>query len=222
MTKIGVLTAAALAAGALAAPANATTNPQANVTLDCRSRLVLVEFHYSGFNPANQHLVAHERVTGGAYGSRTHTLILDAEGDDTSYLRLGLLRQQAVTASTEVTAANGRVKASATATIHCATPPPPPPDVEATSARLIGPCGDPMYAAVFNNRRGTTAVWFRWRYHSFNTGQYQWLVRKVRAGQVYRTGYRHVTGSTMTSVRAHGDVLLSERTAPPGNYRPCP
>jgi hypothetical protein len=167
----------------------------------------VAEFAYSGLNPRNM-LQAIEAISGAASASKSHTLTLDAQGNASSVLRGRRTGNGRVTATTVVVSAS----------IRC-TPPPPPPE-EATSARLVGPCGDPMYAAVFNNRHGTRAVTFRWRYHAFGSG-YTTLVKRVGAGRVFRIGYKHVIGSTVTTIRAHGDTLVRERTAPGGNYRPC-
>jgi hypothetical protein len=213
--KLGLTLVAALV---VPAASWATTNPAASVELECDGTKVRATFTYTGFNPANRFLVAAERVTGAAMMGRTHTLRLDAAGVDVSYLRPPLRSSGRVDASTVVVSASGRVKAEASATVRCRKPPPPP--VRATSARLIGPCGDPMYAAVFNNRRGTVPVTFRWRYHQFGVG-YTVLQRTIGAGKVFRTGYKHVTGSTATTVRAHGELLLRETTAPGGNYPAC-
>jgi hypothetical protein len=215
--RAAVVIAAAILAGVLSSSASAQA--QATIALDCRSGRVVAEFAYSGLNPRNMHLQATERISGAASASKSHTLTLDAQGNASSVLRARRTGNGRVTASTVVVSASGRVKAEASKTIRC-TPPPPPPPEEATSARLIGPCGDPMYAAVFNNRDGRRAVTFRWRYHAFGSG-YTTLVKRVRAGRVFRTRYKHVTGSTVTTIRAHGDRLVRERTAPPGNYRPC-
>lgn len=212
--KIGVLLAAAVGAVVLAPQAGATVDPQANISLFCRGDRVVAEFHYSGFNPANQFVTAVQRLEG---KTKKITLAFDAEGDDTDVMRVRFLSGRAQ-ASTVVTSASGRIKAEAAANVVCKTPPPPEPD--ATSARLIGPCGDPMYAAVFSNRGGTSVVTFRWRYHAYGSG-YTTLVKRVGPDKVFRTGYKHVTGSTLTTIKAHGDTLVSERTAPGGNYRPC-
>jgi hypothetical protein len=222
--RAAVVIAAAILAGVLSSSASAqapTIGARATIALDCRSGRVVAEFAYSGFNPRNMHLQATEAISGAASASKSHTLTLDAQGNASSVLRARRTGNGRVTASTVVVSASGRVKARESKTIRCTPPPPPPPPPkEATSARLIGPCGDPMYAAVFNNRRGTRAVTFRWRYHAFGSG-YTTLVKRVGAGRVFRTGYKHVTGSTVTTIRAHGDTLVRERTAPGGNYRPC-
>jgi hypothetical protein len=222
--RAAVVIAAAILAGVLSSSASAqapTIDARATIALDCRSGRVVAEFDYSGFNPRNMHLQATEAIRGAASASKSHTLTLDAQGNASSVLRARRTGNGRVTASTVVVSASGRVKARASKTIRCTPPPPPPPPPEdATSARLIGPCGDPMYAAVFNNRDGTRAVTFRWRYHAFGSG-YTTLVKRVGAGRVFRTGYKHVTGSTVTTIRAHGDTLVRERTAPAGNYRPC-
>jgi hypothetical protein len=222
--RAAVVIAAAILAGVLSSSASAqapTIDPRATIALDCRSGRVVAEFAYSGFNPRNMHLQATETIRGAASASKSHTLTLDAQGNASSVLRARRTGNGRVTATTVVVSASGRVKAEASKTIRCTPPPPPPPPPEeATSARLIGPCGDPMYAAVFNNRHGTRAVTFRWRYHAFGSG-YTTLVKRVGAGRVFRTGYKHVTGSTVTTIRVHGDTLVRKRTAPAGNYRPC-
>ena len=96
---------------------------------------------------------------------------------------------------------------------------PPPPD-RATSAKLEGPCGDPMYRAVFKTFGATGTTTFRWSYIAFGVGRVT-LVKTIAPDKVFRTGYKHVAGGTGTWVSAHGERLLYQITAPPGTYRPC-
>ena len=107
----------------------------------------------------------------------------------------------------------------------CKKPPPPcdgdcsPPD-RATSAKLEGPCGDPMYRAVFKSTGATGMTTFRWSYIAFGIGRVT-LQKTIAPDKVFRTGYKHIAGGTGTWVSAHGERLLYEVTAPPGTYRAC-
>ncbi len=90
------------------------------------------------------------------------------------------------------------------------------------SASFVGPCGDPWYAARFNNRRSNRTVTFTLRYVSYPSGRTVTRKRKVAKGRTYKTAYYHVVGSTLMTVRGPGTHLLRRiRTAPAGNYRPC-
>jgi hypothetical protein len=222
-----LLVVAAIAAALFAAsPAAATTGPAAAVTVRCEGGKVVATFNYTGFNPAN-HLTAVQTLH---IGAREMQNVVEFDGPAaTSVMQptVTLGRRTVVHAMTEVFGGAGRLKASGEAEVVCRRPPPPqpppdpPPPRKATSAKLIGPCGDPMYKAVFNNKRSTVAVTFRWRYHSFDTGSFVTLRKRVAAGERYVTGYKHVSGRTPTTIRAHGELLLSKLTAPGGNYRPC-
>jgi hypothetical protein len=211
----------ALMAVAYVAPAGATTGPTASVDVDCKNKRAQATFTYTGFSPHN-HLSAKQTLT--VWGS-IYSTVFEFDGPDAvSGLRLGLPnRTVPVTASTVVTGGGGRVKAEDTVTVLCELPPDPPPDPPRVRprAKLVGPCGDPMYRAVFNNKRSTVPVTFRWRYHSFDLGGFVTLRKRVPAGGRFVTGYKHVTGLTPTTLRAHGELLLSRLTAPGGNYRPC-
>lgn len=88
-------------------------------------------------------------------------------------------------------------------------------------ARLVGPCGDPMYKAVFDNRNGTRSHVFVWRWKSYSTGQWVNTQKTVAAGVKYATGYKHVLGNSRTSIKADGVALLATTMAAPGTYTPC-
>ena len=98
-------------------------------------------------------------------------------------------------------------------------PKPPPPPRYRPKAWLNGPCGDPMYRAVLDNRRSDRAVTFAWVRRSH--GVWRVTRRTVQAGKLVRTKYRHVDGLTTTRVRARGKVLVSLVSAPGGTYRAC-
>lgn len=101
-------------------------------------------------------------------------------------------------------------------------PPPPPPPVIGTKASIHGPCGDPMYWARFNNKGSTTRVVFYFSYRAFSDGDRHTYTHSVRRGHVFTTPLFHVLGGTRMWVKAHGDILARERSAPAGNYAPCP
>lgn len=88
-------------------------------------------------------------------------------------------------------------------------------------AWLDGPCGDPMYRAVFDNRRSDVAVRFTFRYKAWATHDFVTVSRTVSPHALVKTGYRHVLGSSRMWVRALGDTLIRERSAPGGNYAAC-
>ena len=91
-----------------------------------------------------------------------------------------------------------------------------------SSASFIGPCGDPMYAARFNNRRSNRAVTFRLVYISFATGEAVSVTKKVQGGHSYTTPLFHVKASTVMIIRGwHNRILRRIRAAPAGNYEPC-
>lgn len=90
--------------------------------------------------------------------------------------------------------------------------------VAAPRARILGPCGDPMYAFVLNNRRSDRPVTFRVQFF----GRHGWttIKRTVGSGERVKTQYRWVKGHTrMTIQRGNGDLLARERSAAPGFYR---
>ncbi len=90
------------------------------------------------------------------------------------------------------------------------------------SASFVGPCGDPWYAARFNNRKSNRTVTFTVSYVQYPSGRTVTFKRKVRKGRTFKSHYYHVVGSTTMTVRGPGRHLLRRiHTAPPGNYRPC-
>jgi hypothetical protein len=90
------------------------------------------------------------------------------------------------------------------------------------SASFVGPCGDPMYAARFNNRRSNRAVTFSLTYISAAPGRTVTITRRVRAGRSYTTPLFKVMGSSVMTIRGqNGRILRRIRAAPGGNYRPC-
>jgi len=104
---------------------------------------------------------------------------------------------------------------------------PPPPIVFHPAAAIFGPCGDPMYRARFTGT-DVPAV-FHWRFTSYATGETVLLRRTVAAGDTLTTPYRHVLGGTRMTIKARpvgsrpgtGVLLVTERSAPGGEYRPC-
>jgi hypothetical protein len=85
---------------------------------------------------------------------------------------------------------------------------------------IIGPCGDPFYAAVFDNLHSNRAVYFRWAYTSYATGRTVIVGRWVRAHRLVTTQFRHVLGYSTQYVWARR-AFLKVRTAAPGNYGVC-
>jgi hypothetical protein len=222
--RIGVLgTLAAILAGAICA--NAQAHPTAAADVACKEKRAVGTLTVTA---RSNGMIAHLSLAIDGTPVVTRTRAFGTAGA-TYHLSYALPRgRHTVTASVVVNDADPNTqepRASASKSVKCnrstpPPPPPPPPPDRATSARLIGPCGDPMYAAVFNNRGGSRAVTFHWRYHAFGVG-YVTLDKTIAAGKVFRTGYKHVTGSTITTIRAHGETLVSERTAPPGDYPSC-
>ncbi len=90
------------------------------------------------------------------------------------------------------------------------------------TASFVGPCGDPFYAARFNNRLSNRTVRFTFTYTSYPSGRVVKISRRVARGHTFRTKYVHVVGSTVLTIRGPGTRILRQiRAAPPGNYRPC-
>jgi hypothetical protein len=91
------------------------------------------------------------------------------------------------------------------------------------AGRFVGPCGDPFYAARFDNHRSTAAVRFRFVFTSFATHRRVQLTRRVASGRRYTTPFFHVLGSTIMTIRGgpHNRILRRIRAAPAGHYRPC-
>lgn len=94
-----------------------------------------------------------------------------------------------------------------------------PPDVVRPRAWFAGPCGDPMHAAVLDNRASTVPVTFRW--YRIDGGVSRIVKRTVAAGAKVRTAWRHVDGGTRMLVIARQRVIAVGTAAPAGNYRAC-
>jgi Ice-binding-like len=105
---------------------------------------------------------------------------------------------------------------------NATTPPGPPRFGLLGTARFLGPCGEPFYAAFFNNRRSTSRERFTFAYTSFLTHRVTRFRKTVAAGRAFTTPHFHVLGSTvMTITGQNGHILRRIRSAPPGNYPPC-
>jgi Ice-binding-like len=121
----------------------------------------------------------------------------------------------------DVTLINDRVNAARCGG-NAVTPPGPRPLGIHPSGRFIGPCGEPFYAALFNNRKSTTSVRFTFAWVSFFTHRIARFTHVVAAGREFKTPNFHVLGSTiMTITGEHGHILRRIRSAPPGDYPPC-
>ena len=88
-------------------------------------------------------------------------------------------------------------------------------------ARFNGPCGDPFYRAVFDNRRSSVPVTFRWHFKSYKLDAWVTRVRTVPAHTLVKTAWRQVVGRSHMTIRGGGQLLAQKDSAAPGNYRPC-
>lgn len=100
------------------------------------------------------------------------------------------------------------------------TPPPPPVRLR-PRADLVGPCGDPMYRARFDNTASTGKVRFRFSYLPYGLKTRVVVIRTLGAGSAIQTGYKHVQGGSLMVVKALGRVLVRQRSAPGGSYGAC-
>lgn len=90
------------------------------------------------------------------------------------------------------------------------------------TARFLGPCFDPHYAAVFDNSESTVPVTFRWRFVRDVDDTVVVKVRTVPAHSVLTTWWNRVQPETWMRVRVLGVGLLVEQlSAPAGMYEPC-
>lgn len=232
--RILAFIAVVIAALALSAPIGATTNPQAAVEIAClkEKQKIVVTFNYTGFSP-QWNLTAMQSITvtgGGTFEYEEEFHFQGPSGQSEMVVPLPSFRLISVHAMTVVRAAGGRVKAEGHAEIHCSNPPPPPPPppvVVNPSARFWGPCGDPFYRAVLNNRRSDRAVTFRVSYKPFGEPR-RTISRRVPAHRLVWTGLFDVAGSTRMTIHAltlppRSRVLLrSQISAPNRVYKPCP
>lgn len=221
--QLAVCLAALALIGALlwiAEPASATTNPQAHALVKCWNGGARAQFEYAGFSP-KWHLTATQTLT---VAAATTEKVYHFDGPAGADVMSAPLPKSGgpftVTASTEVRGAAGRLKAEAEATITCRTPPPPPDRVN-PRAHFWGPCGDPFYRAVFDNRRSERSVRFHLNYQPFGDPR-RTIVKRVRAGHLFKTGLFDVAGSTRMTIRAGGKLLASKMSAPNHVYKPCP
>lgn len=205
------LVAAVVAATAIATPAAATTDPAAAVRLGCVDGRAVATFTYTGFSARNLHLAATQTLDNHATASTKTFRFAGPGATDTMSIRA----TGRTWAMTQVRAANGRLKASASASIVCAAPDPVRP-----SARFEGPCGDPFYRAVLNNRRSERPVTFRVSYQPFGEPR-ETLVRRVGAHKRLVTHWFDVAGLTRMTIHADGRLLVAQRSAPNRVYRPC-
>jgi hypothetical protein len=167
----------------------------------------VAEFAYSGLNPRNM-LQAIEAISGAASASKSHTLTLARRATPRACFEVA----EPATAASPRRPSSFRRAFGAPRRRHLLR-----------RRRALG--SSDRAATRCTPRSSTTDTArerspFRWRYHAFGRG-YTTLVKRVGAGRVFRIGYKHVIGSTVTTIRAHGDTLVRERTAPGGNYRPC-
>ena len=121
----------------------------------------------------------------------------------------------------DVTLINDKVNSSGCGG-NATTPPGPRRFGILGTARFLGPCGEPFYAALFNNRRSTAPERFTFAFVSFFTHRITRVSRTVAAGREFRTQHYHVLGSSiMTITGRNGHILRRIRSVPPGNYPPC-
>lgn len=219
--------AAAVVASVVAPAAMATTNPTAVVDLKCVNRTAVATFTYTGFSP-QWNLTAQQELSGAVSASSTHSFSGPGSSDTLSAPLPAGTGPFTVRASTEVYGGAGRLKASGKAEVTCSfrqPPPPPPPVTINPSARFWGPCGDPFYRAVLNNRRSDRAVKFAINYKPFGEPR-RTIVRTVRAHRLVWTGLFDAAGGTSMTikwVRPGTDKLLAFRRAAPNRvYPPCP
>ena len=215
---------AAIAALALPGVANATTNPAADVVIRCLERNVVATFTYTGFSTQNN-LTAQQSLHGAVSASSTHAFSGPGSSDVLSRPLPAGAGPFTVHAMTEVFGGAGRLKASAEASVTCrftTPPPPPPPPVRINPrAHFWGPCGDPFYRAVLDNRRSDRAVTFRITYKPFGDPR-RTLIRRVAAHRLMRTGLFDVAGSTWMTITGNRKLLDAQRSAPNAVYRACP
>jgi hypothetical protein len=104
-------------------------------------------------------------------------------------------------------------------TFHLSTPPCKERDEWSFYGRFVGPCEDPMYAAVLRNKgdRGAAMKWVR-----IDRGARKVIERWVPAHRTITTAFRHVDGGTVMLIKARGQVVARQRSAPGGNYADCP
>jgi hypothetical protein len=105
------------------------------------------------------------------------------------------------------------------------TPCPPVQDevIRDPRARLFGPCGDPMYAAGFDNSRSNVSMRFTLRFYNPAWG-WRTLSRVVEGGHRYISRYVYVQGATLITIRAGANTLVSKisKVGPHGGFPPCP
>ena len=90
------------------------------------------------------------------------------------------------------------------------------PKVVAPKARILGPCGDPWFGAVLNNKRSERPVAFVVRWHNGN--QWRTVKRVLRGGERKVFGPRYVIGGKRVTVRRGNGTLLASETFRAGFY----
>ncbi|MEP7060572.1 MAG: ice-binding family protein [Actinomycetota bacterium] len=99
---------------------------------------------------------------------------------------------------------------------------PPSNSPEQPAGHFLGPCGEPFYAAVFDNRHSTVSMRFTFKFVKFSTHRVAHIARTVDGGARHTTAYHHVLGGSIMTISAGGNVVKRIRSAPGGNYPPCP
>lgn len=93
--------------------------------------------------------------------------------------------------------------------------PTPTPNPGYVKADFLGPCGDPMYAAVFVNKtNGTQFFWWTYRGEFGRTVK----VYKVKAGSAMTTDFVWVKEYTKMTIANGSSVIASEKAARGGWY----
>ena len=102
---------------------------------------------------------------------------------------------------------------------------PTPADCKAfndPSARFQGPCGDPLYRAILDNRLSGVPSTFRIHFLSFGKDAWVTQVRTVAAHTLFKTTWKHVVGSSVMTIRGPSGRILAQKTsAAPGFYGSC-
>jgi hypothetical protein len=217
MRRLAPATALAVLATTLAAGGVSAHHPtDITVTPRCADRTLAVTVGYASFSDGHFLNIEVSYAGDGTEAVDTGPL----EGTGTVTRRFGLDGYTGtVTVTAQAHEPDGSPEGKPVVVTRDYSCPKPPPRVYEPRASLQGPCGDPMYRAVFDNRASNRDIPFKWVRRSHGvTYRYR---RTVPAGKRVFTPFLHVDGRTRTFVRARGETLVSIVSAPGGDYRPC-